>query len=161
YRAALRPAARGTRPARPAETGGCRAPRAAGPARGRYRSRRLSAARAFPYPVARRLLPHQWFDVTLINFQMFRNVSRSPKGGNPWIISLPRGICYTESRPKRRTPRCQTGRKAVICTHLKDLFQYCKEHDVRLSSSDLVRLLCKQCGIQEVCPSGLVQEMDE
>ncbi len=49
----------------------------------------------------------------------------------------------------------------MICTHLKDLFQYCKEHDVRLSSSDLVRFVCKQCGIQEVCPSGLVEEMDE
>lgn len=48
----------------------------------------------------------------------------------------------------------------MICNHLKELFQYCKEHDVRLSSSDLVHIVCKQCGIQEVCPSALVEELD-
>lgn len=49
----------------------------------------------------------------------------------------------------------------MICNHLKELFQFCKEHDVRLSSTDLVRVVCKQCGIQEVCPSALVEEIDD
>ncbi len=48
----------------------------------------------------------------------------------------------------------------MVCTHLKELYQLCQEHQLRLGSSDLVRIVCRQCGQQEVCPSTLMDEYD-
>lgn len=49
----------------------------------------------------------------------------------------------------------------MICVHLKELFQLCQENEIRLSSSDLVRVVCTQCGAHEVCPSALTSEFGE
>jgi hypothetical protein len=49
----------------------------------------------------------------------------------------------------------------MICVHLKELFQLCQENEIRLSSSDLVRVVCQQCGAHEVCPSALTSEFTE
>ena len=48
----------------------------------------------------------------------------------------------------------------MTCQHLKDLYEVCRTHQLRLSSSDLIRIVCSQCGIEEVCPSVLAEEYD-
>ena len=48
----------------------------------------------------------------------------------------------------------------MSCVHLKELFQLCKKNELRLGGSDLVRIVCRQCGEQEVCPSMLEDEYD-
>jgi len=48
----------------------------------------------------------------------------------------------------------------MVCHHLKDLYQLCQDHQLRLGSSDLIRVVCLQCGQQEVCPSTLMDEYD-
>lgn len=46
------------------------------------------------------------------------------------------------------------------CVHLQKLFQLCHEQELKLSSSDLIHIVCTQCGEQEVCPSMLTDEYD-
>ena len=48
----------------------------------------------------------------------------------------------------------------MVCTHLRELYDLCQQQQIRLGSSDLVRIVCKQCGEQEVCPSALMEEFD-
>ena len=48
----------------------------------------------------------------------------------------------------------------MTCVHLQQLYKLCQEHDLKLGGSDLVRLVCRQCGAQEVCPSVLMDEYD-
>ena len=48
----------------------------------------------------------------------------------------------------------------MACVHLRQLYQLCQDHDLKLGGSDLIRIVCRQCGEQDVCPSNLV-EMDE
>ena len=49
----------------------------------------------------------------------------------------------------------------MTCVHLQRLYQVCQDEQVTLSSSDLVHLVCHQCGKQEVCPSTLTDEYDQ
>lgn len=49
----------------------------------------------------------------------------------------------------------------MACVHLRKLYQLCEENEVKLSGSDLVRIVCHQCGIQEMCPSTLMDKLDE
>lgn len=49
----------------------------------------------------------------------------------------------------------------MACVHLQQLYQLCQQHQLRLSSSDLVHIVCDQCGKQEVCPSGLMEPAGE
>ncbi len=48
----------------------------------------------------------------------------------------------------------------MTCVHLKKLYDLCAQEDLKIGSSDLVRIVCKQCGEQEVCPSLLVEEYE-
>jgi hypothetical protein len=48
----------------------------------------------------------------------------------------------------------------MACIHLQQLYKLCQQHDLKLGGSDLVRLVCRQCGAQEVCPSNLIDEYD-
>ncbi len=48
----------------------------------------------------------------------------------------------------------------MTCVHLQQLYKLCQEHDLKLGSSDLVRVVCQKCGQQEVCPSTLMDEYD-
>ncbi|MBX7167396.1 MAG: hypothetical protein K1X74_13790 [Pirellulales bacterium] len=48
----------------------------------------------------------------------------------------------------------------MTCEHLKQLYRVCQQHDLKLSSSDLIRLVCPHCGVEDVCPSVLTQEFD-
>lgn len=48
----------------------------------------------------------------------------------------------------------------MICSHLRDLYQLCLDQQIRLGGSDLIRVVCKQCGEQEICPSNII-DLDE
>ncbi len=48
----------------------------------------------------------------------------------------------------------------MTCIHLRQLYKLCEDHDLKLSSSDLVRVACTQCGEQEVCPSTMMDEYE-
>jgi hypothetical protein len=48
----------------------------------------------------------------------------------------------------------------MACIHLQQLVKLCEQHEIKLSSSDLIRMMCSQCGEQEVCPSNLMDEYD-
>lgn len=48
----------------------------------------------------------------------------------------------------------------MTCSHLQQLFQLCQNSELKLSSSDLIHIVCKQCGKEEVCPSVLVEDYD-
>lgn len=41
------------------------------------------------------------------------------------------------------------------CTHLRELYELCEKHELRISSHDAIRIVCRQCQEQEVCPSSL------
>ena len=47
------------------------------------------------------------------------------------------------------------------CVHLRQLYQLCQESQLKLSSSDLIHVICKQCQKEEVCPSVLMEEYEE
>jgi hypothetical protein len=49
----------------------------------------------------------------------------------------------------------------MTCAHLNQLYQLCKDSQVRLSSTDLIHIVCKQCEKEEVCPSVLFEEYDQ
>lgn len=48
----------------------------------------------------------------------------------------------------------------MTCVHLRQLYKLCEENDLKLSSSDLIRVACSQCGEQEVCPSTMTDEYE-
>jgi hypothetical protein len=48
----------------------------------------------------------------------------------------------------------------MTCVHLKKLYALCEKEQLRLGGADLVRIVCTQCGEQEVCPSLLMEEYE-
>ena len=48
----------------------------------------------------------------------------------------------------------------MTCVHLQQLYKLCQEHELKLGASDLIRVVCHQCGEREVCPSTLMDEYD-
>jgi hypothetical protein len=48
----------------------------------------------------------------------------------------------------------------MTCVHLQQLFKLCQDQKLKLGGSDLIRVVCHQCGLQEVCPSTLMDEFD-
>jgi hypothetical protein len=52
------------------------------------------------------------------------------------------------------------GVPIMPCRHLRELFEVCREHQLRLSSSDLIRIVCPACGVSEECPSVLCEEYE-
>lgn len=48
----------------------------------------------------------------------------------------------------------------MTCVHLQQLYQLCQQNDLKLSSSDLIHIVCRQCNKEEVCPSMLAAEYD-
>lgn len=47
------------------------------------------------------------------------------------------------------------------CIHLTQLIHLCEQSQIRLSSSDLIHIVCKQCEKQEVCPSALLDDYEQ
>jgi hypothetical protein len=48
----------------------------------------------------------------------------------------------------------------MTCVHLQKLYRVCEENKLRLSSSDLIHIMCIECGRKEVCPSTLTDEYE-
>jgi len=48
----------------------------------------------------------------------------------------------------------------MTCRHLKELYEKCAEYNLKLSSSDLIRIVCPSCGVEEVCPSVLSDDYE-
>ena len=48
----------------------------------------------------------------------------------------------------------------MACVHLQQLYNLCQKQNLKLGGSDLIRVVCHQCGEQEVCPSMFVEEHD-
>jgi hypothetical protein len=46
------------------------------------------------------------------------------------------------------------------CIHLRQLYELCDENKLHFSSSDLVRIICKQCEKEEVCPAVLIDDYE-
>jgi hypothetical protein len=46
------------------------------------------------------------------------------------------------------------------CKHLRELYDFCQTHRLTLSSTDLIRIVCPQCGVEDVCPSVLAEEYE-
>ncbi len=49
----------------------------------------------------------------------------------------------------------------MTCRHLKELYSLCESHHLKLSSSDLIRIVCPQCEVEDVCPSVLTEEYEK
>lgn len=49
----------------------------------------------------------------------------------------------------------------MICDHLQKLFEVCEQNQIRLGSSDLIRIVCTQCQREETCPSALLTEIEQ
>ena len=49
----------------------------------------------------------------------------------------------------------------MTCVHLQQLYKLCREYDLRVGGSDLIRVVCHQCGVQEVCPSTMIDQSDD
>ena len=45
--------------------------------------------------------------------------------------------------------------KIMPCEHLQELFELCEKHDLQIASQDAIKVVCRQCQQQEVCPSSL------
>ena len=48
----------------------------------------------------------------------------------------------------------------MSCKHLRELYEMCLRNNVKLSSTDLIRVVCSQCGVEEQCPSLLCRDYD-
>jgi len=48
----------------------------------------------------------------------------------------------------------------MSCKHLKELYEMCERHNLKLSSTDLIRIVCPQCGVEEQCPSLLCRDYE-
>ncbi len=48
----------------------------------------------------------------------------------------------------------------MTCKHLHQLYEICRTHQLKLSSTDLIRIVCPTCGVEEVCPSVLFEEYE-
>ena len=46
----------------------------------------------------------------------------------------------------------------MTCIHLQQLVQLCESNQIKLSSSDLIHVVCEQCGKKEVCPAALYDD---
>ncbi len=49
----------------------------------------------------------------------------------------------------------------MVCEHLRQLYQLCLDQQIRLSGSDLIHVVCQQCGRKDVCPSNLRDDRDD
>lgn len=49
----------------------------------------------------------------------------------------------------------------MTCVHLRELYQLVEKHDIKLGSSDLIRIMCPHCGVQETCPAKHMDEFTE
>ena len=52
------------------------------------------------------------------------------------------------------------GNLVMTCIHLRQLYQLCETNDLKISGSDVVRIVCRQCDEVETCPAVLSDEYE-
>lgn len=48
----------------------------------------------------------------------------------------------------------------MSCVHLKKLYKFCQDENVKIGGTDLIRIVCEQCGVQDECPSILIEHFE-
>ena len=48
----------------------------------------------------------------------------------------------------------------MICTQMHEVYALCRDFDVKIGRSDLLRIVCDQCSSKEVCPAALIDEFE-
>jgi hypothetical protein len=48
----------------------------------------------------------------------------------------------------------------MTCQHLRQLYQLCQDNHLKISSSDVIRIVCRECEEVEVCPSMMTDEYE-
>jgi len=48
----------------------------------------------------------------------------------------------------------------MSCKHLREIIDTCEKNGIRLSSSDVIRIVCPTCGAEEVCPTMLCEHYE-
>lgn len=48
----------------------------------------------------------------------------------------------------------------MSCVHLRKLYELCAKEELKISGADLVRIVCTQCGEQEVCPAIMMEDYE-
>ena len=46
----------------------------------------------------------------------------------------------------------------MICVHLKEIDRLCHDYKVEISRTDMVLMVCTDCGEHEVCPSNFMPD---
>jgi hypothetical protein len=46
------------------------------------------------------------------------------------------------------------------CKHLQEIVETCQRSGVKLSSTEVIRMVCPTCGTEEVCPTLLCDQYD-
>ncbi|GEM_PF-2805738 len=46
------------------------------------------------------------------------------------------------------------------CPHLQQLYTLCEKHGLKLSSSEVIRVVCPICGLEDRCPDNLLCEYE-
>lgn len=67
----------------------------------------------------------------------------------------------TEGAPQRYVGQTDTGGRGVPCMHLQQLYALCEQHGLKLSSSEVIRLVCPSCGLEDCCPDNLLAEYEQ
>ena len=49
----------------------------------------------------------------------------------------------------------------MVCEHLRQLYQLCLDQKIRLGGSELIHIVCGQCGHKDLCPSNLRDDHDD
>lgn len=48
----------------------------------------------------------------------------------------------------------------MSCVHLRRLYKLCEDEDIKLGGTDLLHIVCTQCGVKETCPDVLMDEYE-
>lgn len=46
----------------------------------------------------------------------------------------------------------------MVCEHIKDLYKYVREHDLKVSAIDIINIECKKCKDKDKCSSIPLQQ---
>ena len=42
----------------------------------------------------------------------------------------------------------------MVCEHLQEFFEVCDKHGLQIASPDAIKIVCRQCEQQQVCPTS-------
>jgi hypothetical protein len=71
-------------------------------------------------------------------------------------------VCAARRESETNLPSSKIIQRSIlmVCNHLKELYELCESHNLRMGGADMIRIVCKTCNEHEVCPSMLMDEYD-